>query len=113
MRKFVLISVTVLCSVACGDDGAEPRKPARDAGPRRDAGEPHDAAADSGGGDAATDAAKPLDAGSPGQALPGKTVTIRFKAAVNGEPFDCSRRYVLPNLGRVEPREFKVYVQDL
>ncbi|HKU44550.1 MAG TPA: MbnP family copper-binding protein [Polyangiales bacterium] len=107
MPKFVWVCLTVLCSAACGADDAAPSKPARDAGERRDASEPRDTAADSG----ERDAGKAADAGS--EDPPGKTLTIRFEASVNGEPFDCNRRYVLPSIGRVEPREFKFYVQDL
>jgi uncharacterized repeat protein (TIGR04052 family) len=44
---------------------------------------------------------------------PGRKLAIRFRAVVGDEPFDCARRYDVPGLGLIEPRDFKFYLQDV
>ncbi len=121
----------VVCLAGCGDDpapragkdaGAEPADAGSDE--RVDASmRPLDAGVDSGnaGRDAALDAG--ANAGSALRAtppkdedpddLPGKTVTIRFRATVGSEPFVCDRAVTIPGLGTVDPHDFRFYVQDL
>lgn len=106
--------LAVLC--ACSSSSSKHGGPAaRDAGDRK-----RDAATDAVPIDAATfadaaasDGSAPGDAAAPIDDGPGRTVTIRFRAALGDEDFDCNKNYRLPKYGWVEPREFKFYVNDL